>query len=220
MKHEKEEKKHEEKPEAAQKEKHHNKEDAHKKDGGKEKAAAGGIKEKDEKIKELNDKYLRALAELENFRKRVSKDKEDFVKYTRGDTARLMIPVLDNLDRAVHATKITDNIESLRHGVELVIKQFEDVLKELGVREVEASGIFDPDKHQVVFKEHRDGAADGEIIEVYQKGYMCEDRVIRPAMVKVSVAEEKKEEAGAEAEEGAEAGNNAENGKSEEKNDE
>jgi molecular chaperone GrpE len=153
------------------------------------------LKEKDAKIAEMTDKYLRALAEHDNFRKRVGKDKEDFVKYTRGDTVRIMLPVLDNLDRAVHATKITANVESLRTGVELVIKQFEDVLAEMGVREIETKGIFNPGLHQVLNKEARDDKPEGEILEVYQKGYMIDDKVIRPALVKVAHREEKQSQA-------------------------
>ncbi|HRU39077.1 MAG TPA: nucleotide exchange factor GrpE [Candidatus Goldiibacteriota bacterium] len=149
------------------------------------------LKEAKEQLAEMTDKYMRALAELDNFRKRVSKDKEDFVKYTRGDTARTVLPVLDNLDRAVHATKVTDNVESLRKGVELVIKQFEEALKELGVKEIEAKGIFNPEFHQVMSKEASD-RPEGEILEVYQKGYMVDDKIIRPALVKVAYKEEVK----------------------------
>lgn len=151
------------------------------------------LKEKEKLLAEMTDKYLRSLAELENFRKRVGKDKEDFVKYTRGDTARVILPVLDNLDRAVHATKVTDNVESLRIGVELVIKQFEDVLKELGVKEIPAKGVFNPDFHQVMVKEASD-KPEGEILEVFQKGYMVDDKIIRPTLVKVAHKEEPKDD--------------------------
>lgn len=151
------------------------------------------LKEAQKQLAEMTDKYLRSLAELENFRKRVGKDKEDFVKYTRGDTARVILPVLDNLDRAVHATKVTDNVESLRIGVELVIKQFEDVLRELGVKEIPASGVFNPDFHQVMLKEASD-RPEGEILEVFQKGFMVDDKVIRPSLVKVACKEEPKDD--------------------------
>jgi molecular chaperone GrpE len=151
------------------------------------------LKEKEKLLAEMTDKYLRSLAEHDNYRKRVGKDKEDFVKYTRGDTARVILPVLDNLDRAVHATKQTENVESLRKGVELVIKQFEDALRELGAKEIEARGIFNPDFHQVMSKEASD-KPEGEILEVYQKGYMVDDKVIRPALVKIAHKEEPKQD--------------------------
>jgi molecular chaperone GrpE len=176
------------------KENHEHKEKAHEEhkvhDKKEEKKPLDPLKEKEKLLAEMTDKYLRSLAELENFRKRVGKDKEDFVKYTRGDTARVILPVLDNLDRAVHATKITENVEQLKKGVELVIKQFEEVLRELGVREIEAKGIFNPEYHQVMTKEASD-KPEGEILEVFQKGYMVDDKLIRPALVKVAHKEEK-----------------------------
>jgi molecular chaperone GrpE len=175
------------------KENHEHREKAHEEhknqDKKEEKKPHDPLKEAQQKVAEMTDKYLRALAEHDNYRKRVGKDKEDFVKYTRGDTARVILPVLDNLDRAVHATKMTENVESLRKGVEMVIKQFEDALKELGLKEISTKGIFNPDYHQVMSKEASD-KPEGEILEVYQKGYMVEDKVIRPALVKVAHREE------------------------------
>jgi molecular chaperone GrpE len=183
----------------AHKENHEHKREEHKNhnhnvhDKKEEKKPLDPLKESERLLADMTDKYLRSLAELENFRKRVGKDKEEFVKYTRGDTARIVLPVLDNLDRAVHATKISDNVESLRKGVELVIKQFEEALKELGVKEIETKGVFNPDFHQVMSKEASD-KPEGEILEVYQKGYAVDDKVIRPSLVKVAHKEEKKEE--------------------------
>lgn len=144
------------------------------------------LAEKEAKIGEVTDKYLRALAELDNYRKRVAKDKEDFVRFTRGEVIRTVLPVLDNLDRAVHATKVTDNVESLRKGVEMVIKQFEEALKEMGAMEVSRKGVFNPELHHVIGKEKKEGAEDGEIIEVFQKGYMMDGLLVRPAIVKVA----------------------------------
>lgn len=182
-----EHKNHEHKDHHEHKDKNHEEHKNH--DKKEEKKHHDPLKDAQKQVAEMTDKYLRALAEHDNYRKRVGKDKEDFVKYTRGDTARVILPVLDNLDRAVHATKVTENVESLRKGVEMVIKQFEDALKELGVKEIEAKGIFNPDFHQVMSKEKSD-KPEGEILEIYQKGYMVDDKVIRPAMVKVSHKEE------------------------------
>jgi|GEM_PF-1037045 molecular chaperone GrpE len=151
------------------------------------------IAEKDKKINELTDKYLRALAELDNFRKRVLKDKEDFVKYTKGDTAKTILPILDNLERAVSATDVTNDVNSLKKGIEMIIKQFYDVLKELGLKEIETNGIVNPLYHHILHKEKVQGKKDGEIIEVYQKGYMLDDKVIRPALVKIAYFPEEKE---------------------------
>lgn len=152
------------------------------------------LKEKDEKISELTDKYLRSLADLENYRKRVNKDKEDFVKYSRSEAVGIFLPVLDNFERAIASTEKNNDFTKLKHGIDLVVKQFEAALKEMGVKEIPASGIFDPNLHHAVHKEHVDGKKDGEILEVYHKGFMLDDKIIRPAMVKVAVNEPEKKE--------------------------
>ncbi|MBN2754267.1 MAG: nucleotide exchange factor GrpE [Candidatus Goldbacteria bacterium] len=138
-------------------------------------------------LAETTDKYLRALAELDNFRKRVAKDKEDFVKFAKADIVRDFLPVIDNLERAVASAKDIKEAKPLRHGVEMVLKQFVEIFKKQGVAEIECKGVFNPDFHHVVHKEPAEGKEDGEIIEVFQKGYMFEDKVMRPAMVKIAV---------------------------------
>lgn len=171
------------------------KEQAHKEHNHKkeEHKPADPLKEKDAKIAELQDKYLRALADLDNYRKRVAKDKEDFVKYTRRDVTGEILPVLDNLQRAIAASKDSTDIATLKQGVEIIIKQFEDIIKKLGAVEIKTEGVFDHDLHHVMHKEHKDGVEDGTILEVYQKGYQLDGVVIRPALVKVAVKEEKTE---------------------------
>jgi len=165
--------------------KHHKEEHAPKAD----EKQAELVKEKEAKIIEMTDKYMRALAELENYRKRTSKDKEDFVKYTRRDTVSEVLPVLDNLQRAIAAAKEKPDFESLKQGIEIVTKHFEDILKKMGAQEIGTSGIFDHDLHHVMLREHRDDKEDGTILDVYQKGYSMDGMVIRPAMVKVAVKE-------------------------------
>jgi len=160
----------------------------------KEKTHEDIIKEKDAKIHELHDKYLRALAELDNYRKRVQKDKEDFVKFTRGDLVSDVLPVLDNLERAIGSADTTKDVETFRKGIEIIMKQLKDTLNRMGVKEIDTKMKFNPDFHHVMFKEHRDDKEEGEILEVYQKGYLMEDKIIRPAMVKVAVKEDAKPE--------------------------
>ncbi len=160
-----------------------------KKEHKKEKTHEEILKEKDDKIHEFHDKYLRALAELDNYRKRVQKDKEDFVKFTRGDIAGEILPVLDNLERAVSTAGATKDTETFKKGIEIIIKQFNDTLAKIGIKEIDTKIKFNPEFHHVMFKEHRDDKEEGEILEVYQKGYLMEDKIIRPAMVKVAVKE-------------------------------
>jgi molecular chaperone GrpE len=138
-------------------------------------------------LAETTDKYLRALAELDNFRKRVQKDKEEFVKFAKSDIIREFLPVLDNLERAMDASKNnTQDIEQFKAGIVMVIKQLKDSFARMNVTEIKAEGIFDPDIHHVVHKEEKADKEEGEIIEVYQKGYMFDDKVIRPAMVMIA----------------------------------
>ncbi|MCX7698210.1 MAG: nucleotide exchange factor GrpE, partial [Candidatus Goldbacteria bacterium] len=144
------------------------------------------IKEKDKIINEYTDKYLRALAELDNYRKRVAKEKQEFEKNTKCEAINIFLPILDNLERAMFAIDISKDIESLRKGIEMIIKQFNDILKDLGVKEIDTKGIFNPEFHHALHKEFVEGKSEGEILEVYQKGYIFEDKIIRPAIVKIA----------------------------------
>lgn len=138
-------------------------------------------------LAETTDKYLRALAELDNFRKRVAKDKEDFVKFAKADIVRDFLPVIDNLERALASSKDAKEAKTLCDGVKMVLKQFIEILKKQGVSEIECKGVFNPEFHHVVHREAGEGKEEGEITEVFQKGYMFEDKVMRPAMVKIAV---------------------------------
>lgn len=158
-----------------------------------EKTPEDVLKEKDGKINELTDKYLRALAELDNYRKRMVKDKEDFVKYTRGEAVAIFLPVVDNFERAVASASKVKDFDQLKKGIDMILKQFESALKEIGATEIPTSGMFDPIYHHAMHKEHAEGKKEGEIIEVYQKGYMLDDKIIRPAMVKIAHQEQHKE---------------------------
>jgi molecular chaperone GrpE len=89
-----------------------------------EKTTEDILREKDEKINELTDKYLRSLAELDNFRKRMQKEKEEFVKYTRGEAVSIFLPVIDNFERAVASADKVKDFDQLKKGIDMVIKQF------------------------------------------------------------------------------------------------
>lgn len=134
---------------------------------------------------EYKDKYLRALAEGENFRKRLEKDKKEFLAYAVQDLIGELLPVLDNFERAL-ASAPSGGPDSCRQGVEMIYKQLVGVLAKEGLQQIEAKGmVFDPYLHEAVAEEAA-AAPDGSIIAELQKGYRLKDRLLRPAAVKVA----------------------------------
>jgi molecular chaperone GrpE len=139
-------------------------------------------------LDEANDRYLRMLAETENYKKRVQRERSEERQYSSQETVLAFLPVADNLDRALQAALKHGEAGQLVKGVELTIRQFEDTLRKLGVEPlaVEVGKPFDPNAHQALFQEEHAEFDEGSVIEVLQKGYKLGERVIRPAMVKVS----------------------------------
>jgi molecular chaperone GrpE len=136
---------------------------------------------------ELKDKYLRGLAEIDNFRKRVKKEKEEFQKYVLGEFLVDLLQILDNLERALKATSI-ENEKGIIAGVEIIRKQLLDLLKKYHVVEIDALGKhFDPVFHEALSKEERPGIATPTVVEVYQKGFTYNDKLLRPVLTKVAV---------------------------------
>lgn len=138
-------------------------------------------------LEELNARYLRVQADFDNYRKRTKAEKEADAKYRSQALAELLLPVLDNFERALVVKTTNEESEAILKGVEMVYRQFKEALKQEGIEEVEALGVpFDPHKHQAVAQEKTEEHESGIVIEVLQKGYRLKDRIIRPAMVKVS----------------------------------
>jgi molecular chaperone GrpE len=141
-------------------------------------------KELEEKVAVLKNEYAKAYADTENMRKRLNKEHESFVKYHMQDFAKEVLPVLDNCERALAAKS---NDEALRKGVEMIYSQLKSALEKEGVTEIDALGKpFDGNWHQALMSEPKDGVEPGIVIEVLQKGYKLNDRIVRAAMVKVS----------------------------------
>ena len=143
--------------------------------------------EKDAQVKDLKDKYLRALAELDNFRKRTEKDMEEYRKYSKVDFFIQIIPVIDNLDRAIGGVESNPNYESFFKGMEIIHRQVKDTLKALGL--VEFSGVgekFDPARHEAVGVIETDAKPENTVIEEVCKGYMVGEKIIKPAKVLVT----------------------------------
>ena len=128
-----------------------------------------------------NEKYLRMMAEYDNFRKRTAKEKEGVYADAYSDCIENILPVLDNLARAAGS----DNFEAVKKGLEMTVKAFEDALSKMGITEIETK-TFDPNLHNAVMHIEDDAYGEGEIVEVFQKGYRKGDKVIRYAMVKVA----------------------------------
>ena len=140
-------------------------------------------------IRELNEYkegLLRKQAEFENFRKRMQRDKEDFQKHAVGDVLKELLPVIDNLERALAVDSGAD-IESMRQGVELIMKQVQDTLARFGLKRVESVGHeFDPNFHEAVSSEPSEEHPSNTVVAELQKGYVHHDRLLRAAFVKVS----------------------------------
>ncbi|MDO4302069.1 MAG: nucleotide exchange factor GrpE [Clostridia bacterium] len=139
----------------------------------------------EEQVKEAQDKWLRQLAEFENFRKRTNQEKQGMYNNGVRDTIEKFLPVVDNFERAVAATE--DKESSTYKGIEMILKQMLEVMKALGVEEIPAEGEpFDPNVHAAVMHIEDEGCDENVVVEVFQKGYKHGDKVIRPAMVKVA----------------------------------
>lgn len=136
------------------------------------------------------DLYLRERAEQENFRKRSQRDKEDAIRYANDRLLKEMIPVLDNLERAIeHAGQGNENGKGLLEGVNITISQFRKALEDFGVKPIVALGApFDPNLHQAMGQLESQEQPPNTVITEYQKGYLLHDRLLRPSMVIVTKA--------------------------------
>mgnify|MGYP000059591425 CR=1 FL=1 len=135
-------------------------------------------------LADANDKYLRLAAEYDNYRKRTTREKENVYGTAKADTIKPFLAVLDNLERGVQQFEEGDGH---RQGLEMICKQFIDVLGQMGVTEIPALGQpFDPEKHNAVMHTEDESAGENTIVEVFQKGFMIGDKVLRFAMVKVA----------------------------------
>lgn len=133
------------------------------------------------------DKYLRLQAEFDNYRKRTLKEKMSLVESGGENVIKALLPVVDDVDRALAAMEKSDDVEALRGGVRLISQKFNEVMRQQGVNEIEAVGKeFDVDVHEAVARFPIDGKNSGEIIDVVQKGYKLGDKVIRYAKVVVA----------------------------------
>ena len=142
------------------------------------------LKQKQEELDDITDRYKRILAEFENFKKRSGKERESLYNMILSDIVSSILPILDNLE---NAAKVESKDEEYKKGIELVLKQFQDTLKSKGVEEIKTVGeTFDPELHEAVSSVQDDTKGEKEIVQEYRKGYKIGTKVIRHSMVVVA----------------------------------
>ncbi|WP_123052995.1 nucleotide exchange factor GrpE [Clostridium sp. JN-1] len=148
---------------------------------------ADELKEENSKLKNendtLKDRLARNVAEYDNYRKRTAKEKEGIYTDACEDILKAILPVLDNLERAV---SVEGNVDDLKKGVEMTMKQFNTALEKLSVEEINTDSEFDPHFHNAVMHIDDDSYDKNQIVEVFQKGYKRGEKVLRYSMVKVA----------------------------------
>lgn len=150
----------------------------------------------EQEINEWKDKYLRTLAEMENSRKRMQKEKQEMIRFAVENALAEILSPLDNFENALgFAEKMSEETRNWALGFQMILTQFKDALAEQGIQPFESVGtLFDPHKHQAVETEETEEKPDGTILQEFVKGYRCGERTVRPARVKVAKAPGQKEE--------------------------
>lgn len=139
-------------------------------------------------VEELQERCLRAQADFDNFRRRTRQEKEEFAKYASSKLVEQLLPVLDNFERALASSKESRDFDSLLKGIEMTFRQLDQALEQEGLKRMEATGQpFNPEFHQAIQQVESEEHEEGIVVEEVMKGYLFKDKVIRPAMVKVSM---------------------------------
>ena len=144
-----------------------------------------------EEARENYDRLLRSAAELENYKKRVAKEKSDLIRYGNEELLKALLPVIDNLERALGHAQGKGDEEGIKGGLEITLQQFLQILQRFGVTPIAAEGErFDPTRHEAVMEQATDAHPPGHVISELEKGYLLNDRLVRPAKVIVAKAAE------------------------------
>ncbi|MFI5164158.1 MAG: nucleotide exchange factor GrpE [Bacteroidia bacterium] len=149
--------------------------------------AAVEEKTSEEKLAELNDKYVRLYADFENFRKRVSKERVDLIKYAGEDVFKQLIPVMDDFERAMKAASQATDIKTIKEGEQLIYNKFKTMFTQSGLQEMNSTGqVFDPELHDAVTNIPAPSEEmKGKVVEEIEKGYWLNGKVVRHAKVVV-----------------------------------
>ena len=152
------------------------------------------LQAKEKESEENYARYLRQVAEVDNFKKRVNREKEDAIRYANENLIKDILPVIDNLERAIAHAQGGGNGKPLVEGVEMVLRGLLDVFSKHGVVQVPAIGaVFDPGKHEAMAHVESSDYQPNTIINEHHKGYLFRDRLLRPALVTVSKAPQAKD---------------------------
>lgn len=152
-----------------------------------ETAEDGRIAELTKLVEEHQQRFMRAQADFDNFRRRTMKEKEELGQYASMKLIGQLLPVVDNFGRAIDAAKAGGDGESFSKGVDMIFRQLEGVLDAEGLKAMEVVGQpFNPEFHQAIMQVESEEYEEGIVVEEVQKGFMLKDKVLRPAMVKVS----------------------------------
>lgn len=173
--------------EKKQEEAHSSKKAAHKKNVSLTKEEFEGLSEKARNAEEHRDKWLRCQAELENTKKRLEKEKAEFLKFAHEDLIMRLLPIVDNFDRAIISVKHTEESDAVLKGVKLVQKELHALFRDYGVERVKSVGErFDPHVHEAIAVVETDEHPEDIVIEEIQPGYTLKGRLVRPSIVKVT----------------------------------
>jgi molecular chaperone GrpE len=145
------------------------------------------LKAAEDTAKRNFDLYLRSQADMENLKRRLQKEKQELAKFSNESLIKELLPVVDSLEKAIALSSAEHSLDSLREGVELTLRGLKSALEKAGLEEVEAQGkCFDPNFHEAMCVEEDKGVDSGTVLQEFQKGYLLNDRLIRPALVVVS----------------------------------
>ncbi|SDU25487.1 molecular chaperone GrpE [Verrucomicrobium sp. GAS474] len=156
------------------------------------------------KVAELQDKLVRTMAEWDNARKRIAKEKEEAIRFANEALLETLIPVVDNFELGMLAAANAADAKAISVGLQMVLGQMQNFLKESGLEAIDAEGKpFDPHRHEAIGHEHSETVAEGSVVTQRRKGYLLKGKLLRPSMVTVSEGKpeksDKKEKAKSEA---------------------
>lgn len=150
-------------------------------------AVSQELEELRKQVEDHQQRLVRTQADFDNYRRRTMKEKEEFAKYASLKLLEQLLPVVDNFERALAASKDNKDYDALAKGIDMISRQLDGVLTNEGLKPMETVGTpFNPEYHQAIMQVESEEHEEGIVVEEVQKGYMLKDKILRPAMVKVS----------------------------------